>query len=82
MLVEWTLIGVVVVTLLLKYLTRRKYNLPPGPPGLPYIGNIHQLDQDKPHDTITKWSEKYGDVFKIKASRVQIVAGILDILID
>ena len=70
MLVVYTLIGAAVLTLLLKYVRQKKYNLPPGPPSLPLIGNVHQFDQTGPHKTFTKWSEEYGDVFKIKVREV------------
>ena len=68
MLVVWTLVGAVVLGILVRYLQRKKYNLPPGPPGLPFFGNVFAMDPDKPHHTITKWSEEYGDVFKMKVS--------------
>ena len=44
----------------------KKYRLPPGPPGLPFFGNIFQLDKDSPQGTITDWADQYGDVMKIK----------------
>ena len=62
------LIAVVACVLVVKYLTRKKYNLPPGPRGLPFIGNVFQLDKTAAHNTMTEWSEEYGDVFKIKVS--------------
>ena len=70
MLVVWTLVGAAVLGLILKYLQRTKYKLPPGPTGLPFFGNVFQLDEEKPHHTITKWSEQYGDVFKMKVSGI------------
>jgi len=36
---------------------------PPEVPGLPLIGNLHQLNGTKPHKTFTKWSETYGPVY-------------------
>ena len=61
-----TLAGATVLLLVLKYNTGKKYkNLPPGPRGLPFVGNVFQLDDEKPHETITQWSEKYGDVFQM-----------------
>ena len=62
------LVAVVAGVLVVKYLTRKKYNLPPGPKGLPFIGNVFQLDKTATHNTMTEWSEEYGDVFKIKVS--------------
>lgn len=37
----------------------------PGPPGLPLLGNAHQLGQ-QPHQQITAWAREYGEVYKIR----------------
>ncbi|XP_032870413.1 cytochrome P450 2C18-like isoform X1 [Amblyraja radiata] len=37
--------------------------LPPGPPALPIIGNLFQLDIRAPHKSLVKLSEQYGPVF-------------------
>ncbi|XP_072919916.1 cytochrome P450 2C19-like isoform X2 [Hemitrygon akajei] len=42
---------------------RQKGRLPPGPPALPIIGNILQLDFKAPHKSLIKLSEQYGPVF-------------------
>ncbi|KAK1156727.1 cytochrome P450 2K1-like [Acipenser oxyrinchus oxyrinchus] len=39
------------------------YNFPPGPPALPVIGNLNILDLHRPHKTLSKLSETYGNVF-------------------
>ncbi|KAJ6598661.1 cytochrome P450 [Mycena sp. CBHHK59/15] len=36
--------------------------LPPGPPGLPFIGNLHQLSS-RSWLTFTRWREIYGPLF-------------------
>ncbi|KAK1610888.1 hypothetical protein QYE76_034561 [Lolium multiflorum] len=41
-------------------------NAPPAVPGLPIIGNLHQLKERKPHKTFSKWSETYGPIYTIK----------------
>ena len=41
-----------------------KVKSPPGPWGVPVLGNLLQLGR-KPHETLTNYREKYGDVFQI-----------------
>nr|ATG30215.1 ent-kaurene oxidase [Poa pratensis] len=50
-------------------------NAPPAVPGLPLIGNLHQLKEKKPHKTFAKWSEIYGPIYTIKtgASTVAVL---------
>lgn len=36
--------------------------LPPGPPGLPLLGNIKDMPKSRPHETFTEWAKKYGIV--------------------
>nr|QWK52214.1 cytochrome P450 71B14-1 [Isatis tinctoria] len=47
-------------------------NLPPGPPRLPIIGNLHQLGS-KPHRSMFKLSEKYGSLVSLKFGNVSTV---------
>ncbi|KAL2014234.1 hypothetical protein VTN00DRAFT_1759 [Thermoascus crustaceus] len=45
----------------------RRRHLPPGPPGLPFVGNLFDLaDSEAVPGKITKWARKYGDVFYTK----------------
>nr|CAB3503122.1 unnamed protein product [Digitaria exilis] len=41
-------------------------NVPPAVPGLPLLGNLHQLKEKKPHKTFTKWAEIYGPIYTIQ----------------
>ncbi|XP_073399844.1 cytochrome P450 1A1-like isoform X2 [Dendrobates tinctorius] len=50
----------------------RKRKLPPGPWGLPILGNILQIEE-LPHMTFFKMKEKYGDVFLVKLGSVPVV---------
>ncbi len=36
----------------------------PGPRTLPFIGNIHQLDTQKVHETLRCWAKQYGEIYK------------------
>ncbi|KAL4072597.1 cytochrome P450 [Scleroderma yunnanense] len=55
--------GVILVGL---WLATRKKNgrlpYPPGPKGLPVIGNALDLNMKEPHVTYAKWAEQYGDI--------------------
>ncbi|KAH6919268.1 cytochrome P450 [Coprinopsis sp. MPI-PUGE-AT-0042] len=41
--------------------------LPPGPKGLPVIGNLLDIPQDKPWLVYNEWAKKYGDVMYFHA---------------
>ena len=38
----------------------------PGPPGLPLLGNLHQVDRQRMHQQLEAWSRTYGDPFRVK----------------
>ena len=45
---------------LLRVSTRRAMRPPPGPPRLPFIGNIHQLPAEYQQHDFAQWGKKYG----------------------
>ncbi|KAG5587507.1 hypothetical protein H5410_047941 [Solanum commersonii] len=60
------LIIIILSFLLPKAKRNGKSILPPGPLGLPFIGNLHQFDSLTPHVYFWKLSKKYGKIFSLK----------------
>ncbi|KIY66959.1 cytochrome P450 [Cylindrobasidium torrendii FP15055 ss-10] len=44
---------------------RRTNPLPPGPKGLPLLGNLNDVPSEKPWLTFAKWGELYGDISSV-----------------
>ena len=52
----------------------RPKNFPPGPPTLPFLGNLHQIPQEKRHLQFEKWAREYGSIYSlILGTKVMIV---------
>ncbi|KAM8930687.1 cytochrome P450 2D26-like [Pelodytes ibericus] len=74
-LVTWPLSNVFLVgilftmgLLLLDFTKRRKKwaQYPPGPPALPFVGNMLQVDFSNLHISFKKLTKRYGDVFSLQ----------------
>jgi cytochrome P450/nitrite reductase/ring-hydroxylating ferredoxin subunit len=53
--------------------TRRIADLP-GPPGLPLIGNLHQIDVHSLHGNLERWADEYGPVYHYHFGMRPVVA--------
>ncbi|XP_046585104.1 cytochrome P450 2U1-like [Haliotis rubra] len=59
-----TVLLCVAVLVLLWLLTRRPSGLPPGPPLLPFVGNVLSMGSD-PRITFKRLRQQYGDIFSV-----------------
>nr|ABC69408.1 CYP71AT2v1 [Nicotiana tabacum] len=63
----------ILIFLLPKFKNGGNNRLPPGPIGLPFIGNLHQYDSITPHIYFWKLSKKYGKIFSLKLASTNVV---------
>ncbi|KAI3825606.1 hypothetical protein L1987_07101 [Smallanthus sonchifolius] len=61
---------VLLISILAKF-TNFRSNLPPGPSGLPLIGNLHQLHTNHISDHLWQLSKRYGPLMSLRLGRVQ-----------
>uniref|UniRef100_A0A0W0F784 Cytochrome p450 n=1 Tax=Moniliophthora roreri TaxID=221103 RepID=A0A0W0F784_MONRR len=48
-------------------------NLPPGPKGYPFVGNLFQLDANRPWHSLGKWKKTYGDIVYIRLFNQDVI---------
>ncbi|KAK7280721.1 hypothetical protein RJT34_25788 [Clitoria ternatea] len=48
-------------------------HLPPGPPPLPLIGNLHQLNNSSPHHSLWQLSKRYGHLMSLRLGSKQAI---------
>ncbi|KAF7331776.1 hypothetical protein MKEN_00057500 [Mycena kentingensis (nom. inval.)] len=73
------------VVLLLKRLfsSKKTYPLPPGPRGLPLVGNILDMPSEKEWETFSKWSDTYGDICSVTVlGQTIVVLGGTQVAVD
>ncbi|XP_028252560.1 cytochrome P450 2K1-like [Parambassis ranga] len=77
-----SLLGALAVLLLIYLLSTSSVSSdgrkePPGPTPLPLLGNLLQLDLQRPYNTLLKFSKKYGSVFTVYfgPKKVVVLAG-------
>ncbi|KAK7029529.1 hypothetical protein VNI00_014406 [Paramarasmius palmivorus] len=68
-------VSLVLVWLISKVLKigRREHYLPPGPPTIPVLGNIHLFASGSPHIQFSQWSHEYGDLYSLKISSATVL---------
>ncbi|CAI9109294.1 OLC1v1009096C1 [Oldenlandia corymbosa var. corymbosa] len=52
--------------------TRRRKGLPPGPRGLPILGNLHELGKN-PHQDLCKLAQKHGPIMHMRFGNVPTI---------
>ncbi|KAJ7438340.1 cytochrome P450 [Mycena latifolia] len=54
-------------------LSKRQQNLPPGPPTLPFIGNLLNFPREQLQYKFTEWARIYGAIYSLKAMHLTII---------
>lgn len=70
---EYTIVFLVFFVILSLYARRRWYTLvfkrlrlPPGPAGLPFLGNLYDMPHDHTWLTFANWAREFGDVVYVE----------------
>ncbi|CAN1163451.1 Cytochrome P450 83B1 [Linum perenne] len=66
------------IPLFLLYLVHKHKNntsltIPPGPPGIPFLGNLLQFDASAPHRYLWRLSLTYGPLMSLKLGRIPLL---------
>ncbi|KAL9665771.1 hypothetical protein QQ045_000092 [Rhodiola kirilowii] len=61
-----SLLPIILLTLIYKTTGTKNKNLPPGPPSLPIVGNLFQLDGTDLHTCLYKLASRYGPILSLK----------------
>jgi hypothetical protein len=57
--------GMLLLAIRLWRVGSRPKGLPPGPPTMPILGNLHQLPKRGIHLQLQKWAKEYGPIYSI-----------------
>ncbi|CAD5209536.1 unnamed protein product [Bursaphelenchus okinawaensis] len=68
------ILALLAITLFYNYFWKRR-KLPPGPPPLPLVGNVHTLSQqERWEDKFIEWSKTYGPTFTYWLGELPVIA--------
>ncbi|KAJ7603367.1 cytochrome P450 [Roridomyces roridus] len=59
-------LGATLLWLRVRSIGHREPGLPPGPPTIPLLGNLHVFPTEFAHYRFTEWARKYGGIFSLK----------------
>ncbi|XP_019963411.2 cytochrome P450 2K1-like [Paralichthys olivaceus] len=74
-----SLLLTVIFLLLISYVSSSSFSTrgdskgPPGPRGLPLLGNMLQMDFRQPYKTLIEFSKQYGSVYSIRLAHQKVV---------
>lgn len=60
------LLSIATATYIVTFIGHREKHLPPGPPTLPILGNLHQIPKKGAHFQFTQWAHQYGGIYTLK----------------
>ncbi|KAL1939407.1 hypothetical protein VTO73DRAFT_9963 [Trametes versicolor] len=68
----WLILLASAVFVLVRHHVRRR-NMPPGPRGLPFIGNKYQVPSIKPWRRFAEWNRQYGPVVSLHLGSTPVI---------
>jgi cytochrome P450 len=51
--------------------TLRRIDELPGPPGLPLLGNAHQITLSRIHQDVERWAREHGPIFRVRLGKMR-----------
>ncbi|KAF2500783.1 putative cytochrome P450 oxidoreductase [Lophium mytilinum] len=73
----WVKAGLVVLVLYSIYrilqIGKRDKRMPPGPPTIPLLGNLHQIPITGLYKKMRDWGEKYGGIYSLKFASSNVI---------
>ncbi|XP_021851292.2 5-OH-xanthotoxin synthase [Spinacia oleracea] len=67
------IISLIILFLLLNPKKNDPFHPPPGPKGIPFIGNLHQFVTSNPHVYFAELAKTYGPILTLRFGRVPVV---------